>query len=158
MIKSHYTFVNVCKSPDFFSVPLYRLVLFQTSNRTVSVANTLSGYITLAERLNYEEKTRYLVLVQANVSDIICKSTLYFDCMCVADISRCAQDVTQFHLHLFHVDMRPFLWTWFSEFLPLNSILSILEYSLSVVQVNFTVLLSFYPFIFASRATDACSA
>uniref|UniRef100_A0A3Q1CXV3 Cadherin domain-containing protein n=1 Tax=Amphiprion ocellaris TaxID=80972 RepID=A0A3Q1CXV3_AMPOC len=36
------------------------------SNRTVSVANTLSGYIVLAERLNYEEKTRYLVLVQAN--------------------------------------------------------------------------------------------
>ncbi|XP_028278961.1 protocadherin-15-like [Parambassis ranga] len=36
------------------------------SNRTVSVANTLSGHITLAERLNYEERTRYLVLVQAN--------------------------------------------------------------------------------------------
>ncbi|XP_039994772.1 protocadherin-15-like isoform X5 [Xiphias gladius] len=37
-----------------------------TSNRTVSVANTLSGHIILAERLNYEERTRYLVLVQAN--------------------------------------------------------------------------------------------
>uniref|UniRef100_A0A3Q3W9N3 Protocadherin-15 n=1 Tax=Mola mola TaxID=94237 RepID=A0A3Q3W9N3_MOLML len=36
------------------------------SNRTVSVANTLSGHITLAERLNYEERTRYLVVVQAN--------------------------------------------------------------------------------------------
>ncbi|XP_070697241.1 protocadherin-15-like [Pempheris klunzingeri] len=36
------------------------------SNGTVSVANTLSGHITLAERLNYEERTRYLVLVQAN--------------------------------------------------------------------------------------------
>ncbi|XP_062422490.1 protocadherin-15-like isoform X1 [Pungitius pungitius] len=36
------------------------------SNRTVSVANTLSGFIILAERLNYEETTRYLVLVQAN--------------------------------------------------------------------------------------------
>uniref|UniRef100_A0A671X6W0 Protocadherin-15 n=1 Tax=Sparus aurata TaxID=8175 RepID=A0A671X6W0_SPAAU len=36
------------------------------SNRTVSVANTLSGHIILAERLNYEERTRYLVLVQAN--------------------------------------------------------------------------------------------
>ncbi|XP_047459722.1 protocadherin-15-like isoform X2 [Mugil cephalus] len=36
------------------------------SNRTVSVANTLSGNIILAERLNYEERTRYLVLVQAN--------------------------------------------------------------------------------------------
>uniref|UniRef100_A0A665X9G9 Protocadherin-15 n=1 Tax=Echeneis naucrates TaxID=173247 RepID=A0A665X9G9_ECHNA len=36
------------------------------SNGTVSVANTLSGHIILAERLNYEEKTRYLVLVQAN--------------------------------------------------------------------------------------------
>uniref|UniRef100_A0A7N6F8P6 Cadherin domain-containing protein n=1 Tax=Anabas testudineus TaxID=64144 RepID=A0A7N6F8P6_ANATE len=37
-----------------------------TSNGTVSVANTLSGNIVLAERLNYEERTRYLVLVQAN--------------------------------------------------------------------------------------------
>ncbi|XP_070833158.1 protocadherin-15-like [Chaetodon trifascialis] len=36
------------------------------SNGTVSVANTLSGHIILAERLNYEERTRYLVLVQAN--------------------------------------------------------------------------------------------
>uniref|UniRef100_A0A3Q3EAM9 Protocadherin-15 n=1 Tax=Labrus bergylta TaxID=56723 RepID=A0A3Q3EAM9_9LABR len=36
------------------------------SNRTVAVANTLSGHIILAERLNYEERTRYLVLVQAN--------------------------------------------------------------------------------------------
>uniref|UniRef100_A0A667ZRQ7 Protocadherin-related 15a n=1 Tax=Myripristis murdjan TaxID=586833 RepID=A0A667ZRQ7_9TELE len=36
------------------------------SNRTVSVANTLSGHIILAERLNYEERTRYLVIVQAN--------------------------------------------------------------------------------------------
>ncbi|XP_045926253.1 protocadherin-15-like isoform X1 [Micropterus dolomieu] len=36
------------------------------SNRTVSVANTLSGNIILAERLNYEERTRYLVLIQAN--------------------------------------------------------------------------------------------
>uniref|UniRef100_A0A8C2ZGN5 Protocadherin-15 n=1 Tax=Cyclopterus lumpus TaxID=8103 RepID=A0A8C2ZGN5_CYCLU len=36
------------------------------SNRTVMVANTLSGHIILAERLNYEERTRYLVLVQAN--------------------------------------------------------------------------------------------
>ncbi|XP_054653844.1 protocadherin-15-like isoform X12 [Dunckerocampus dactyliophorus] len=36
------------------------------SNNTVSVANTLSGHIVLAERLNYEERTRYLVLVQAN--------------------------------------------------------------------------------------------
>ncbi|XP_072246982.1 protocadherin-15-like [Leuresthes tenuis] len=36
------------------------------SNRTVRVGNTLSGYIVLAERLNYEERTRYLVLVQAN--------------------------------------------------------------------------------------------
>ncbi|XP_071778111.2 protocadherin-15-like isoform X2 [Centroberyx gerrardi] len=36
------------------------------SNGTVSVANTLSGHIILAERLNYEERTRYLVIVQAN--------------------------------------------------------------------------------------------
>ncbi|MEQ2192065.1 Protocadherin-15 [Xenoophorus captivus] len=36
------------------------------SNNTVRVANTLSGNILLAERLNYEDKTRYLVLVQAS--------------------------------------------------------------------------------------------
>ncbi|XP_024282946.1 protocadherin-15 isoform X2 [Oncorhynchus tshawytscha] len=36
------------------------------SNETVVVGNTLSGYIVLAERLNYEERTRYLVIVQAN--------------------------------------------------------------------------------------------
>lgn len=59
--------------------------LFQESNSTVSVANTLSGHITLAERLNYEERTRYLVLVQANVSENLstsaykCKHTLLLD-------------------------------------------------------------------------------
>uniref|UniRef100_A0A8C4YVW9 Protocadherin-related 15a n=1 Tax=Gadus morhua TaxID=8049 RepID=A0A8C4YVW9_GADMO len=36
------------------------------SNGTVRVANTLSGHIVLAERLNYEERTRYLVIVEAN--------------------------------------------------------------------------------------------
>uniref|UniRef100_A0A8C7N8M8 Protocadherin-15 n=1 Tax=Oncorhynchus kisutch TaxID=8019 RepID=A0A8C7N8M8_ONCKI len=36
------------------------------SNTTVVVGNTLSGNIVLAERLNYEEKTRYLVIVKAN--------------------------------------------------------------------------------------------
>uniref|UniRef100_A0A3P8PZ32 Cadherin domain-containing protein n=1 Tax=Astatotilapia calliptera TaxID=8154 RepID=A0A3P8PZ32_ASTCA len=36
------------------------------SNRTVAVSNSLSGNIILAERLNYEDRTRYLVLVQAN--------------------------------------------------------------------------------------------
>lgn len=46
--------------------------LFQASNRTVAVGNSLSGNIILAERLNYEDRTRYLVLVQANVSKRIC--------------------------------------------------------------------------------------
>ncbi|XP_072534068.1 protocadherin-15a isoform X1 [Salminus brasiliensis] len=36
------------------------------SNRTVRVASTLSGNIVLAERLNYEERTRYQIIVQAN--------------------------------------------------------------------------------------------
>uniref|UniRef100_A0AAV2JJ64 Cadherin domain-containing protein n=1 Tax=Knipowitschia caucasica TaxID=637954 RepID=A0AAV2JJ64_KNICA len=36
------------------------------SNDTIRVANTLSGHIALNRRLNYEEKTRYLVLIQAN--------------------------------------------------------------------------------------------
>uniref|UniRef100_A0A4W4E579 Protocadherin-15 n=1 Tax=Electrophorus electricus TaxID=8005 RepID=A0A4W4E579_ELEEL len=36
------------------------------SNRTVRVASALSGNIILAERLNYEERTRYFIIVQAN--------------------------------------------------------------------------------------------
>ncbi|XP_042565502.1 protocadherin-15a isoform X2 [Clupea harengus] len=36
------------------------------SNRTVRVASTLTGNLVLAERLNYEERTRYLVIIQAN--------------------------------------------------------------------------------------------
>ncbi|XP_027863420.1 protocadherin-15-like isoform X2 [Xiphophorus couchianus] len=36
------------------------------SNNTVRVGNTLSGIILLAGRLNYEDKTRYLVLVRAS--------------------------------------------------------------------------------------------
>ncbi|XP_075997829.1 protocadherin-15-like [Genypterus blacodes] len=36
------------------------------SNGTVGVSNTLSGHIILAERLNYEERTRYLIVVQAS--------------------------------------------------------------------------------------------
>lgn len=61
-----------------FCLIISTLSLFQASNRTVSVANTLSGHIILAERLNYEERTRYLVLVQANVSELICTSTVLF--------------------------------------------------------------------------------
>uniref|UniRef100_A0A8C6UKQ6 Protocadherin-15 n=1 Tax=Neogobius melanostomus TaxID=47308 RepID=A0A8C6UKQ6_9GOBI len=37
------------------------------SNETVQVSNTLSGHISLMKRLNYEARTRYLVLIQANV-------------------------------------------------------------------------------------------
>lgn len=40
----------------------------QTSNRTFDIPLTLSGAVVLRERLNYEEKTRYFVIVQANVS------------------------------------------------------------------------------------------
>ncbi|XP_043110530.1 protocadherin-15a isoform X8 [Puntigrus tetrazona] len=42
------------------------LKFFIMSNRTVRVSGTLSGNIVLAERLNYEERTRYLIIVQAN--------------------------------------------------------------------------------------------
>lgn len=54
----------------FFSCFLFLnrgFFLSQLSNRTVQVASTLSGNIVLAERLNYEERTRYLIIVQANV-------------------------------------------------------------------------------------------
>lgn len=59
-------------APAHHLLPSYHInpvSLLQESNGTVSVANTLSGHIILAERLNYEERTRYLVLVQANVSE-----------------------------------------------------------------------------------------
>ncbi|XP_064001083.1 protocadherin-15 isoform X5 [Pogoniulus pusillus] len=38
----------------------------KTSNRTFDIPLTLSGAVVLRERLNYEEKTRYFVVVQAN--------------------------------------------------------------------------------------------
>uniref|UniRef100_A0A8B9S7E8 Protocadherin-15 n=1 Tax=Apteryx owenii TaxID=8824 RepID=A0A8B9S7E8_APTOW len=38
----------------------------KTSNRTFDIPLTLSGAVVLRERLNYEEKTRYYVIVQAN--------------------------------------------------------------------------------------------
>uniref|UniRef100_A0A8D0GEL4 Protocadherin-15 n=1 Tax=Sphenodon punctatus TaxID=8508 RepID=A0A8D0GEL4_SPHPU len=37
-----------------------------TSNRTFDIPLTLSGAVVLRERLNYEEKTRYFLIVQAN--------------------------------------------------------------------------------------------
>ncbi|KAJ8284825.1 hypothetical protein COCON_G00036750 [Conger conger] len=37
-----------------------------TSNRTFSIPLTLAGSVVLRERLNYEETTRYLVIIQAN--------------------------------------------------------------------------------------------
>jgi len=40
----------------------------QTTNRTFNIPLTLSGSVVLRERLNYEEITRYLVIIQANVS------------------------------------------------------------------------------------------
>ncbi|NXA43465.1 PCD15 protein, partial [Eudromia elegans] len=38
----------------------------EASNRTFDIPLTLSGAVVLRERLNYEEKTRYFVIVQAN--------------------------------------------------------------------------------------------
>ena len=38
------------------------------ANRTFDIPLTLSGSVVLRERLNYEESTRYLVIIQANVS------------------------------------------------------------------------------------------
>lgn len=40
----------------------------QTTNKTFDIPLTLSGSVVLRERLNYEEITRYLVIIQANVS------------------------------------------------------------------------------------------
>ena len=68
----------------------------------MSVANTLSGHIILAERLNYEERTRYLVLVQANVSDF---------CL---QVSRSANAQCQ------QIKNRPKWWTFLSKVVYLS--------------------------------------
>ena len=44
------------------------ICMFQTANRTFDIPLTLFGSVVLRERLNYEEITRYLVIIQANVS------------------------------------------------------------------------------------------
>lgn len=44
------------------------LCVFQTTNRTFDIPLTLFGAVILRERLNYEKITRYLVIIQANVS------------------------------------------------------------------------------------------
>uniref|UniRef100_A0A8C1J307 Protocadherin-related 15b n=1 Tax=Cyprinus carpio TaxID=7962 RepID=A0A8C1J307_CYPCA len=54
--------VHVCEGNPFdppFSFP-------QTTNRTFDIPLTLSGSVVLRERLNYEEITRYLVIIRAN--------------------------------------------------------------------------------------------
>lgn len=40
----------------------------QTSNDTFEIPLMLTGNIVLRKRLNYEDKTRYFVIIQANVS------------------------------------------------------------------------------------------
>lgn len=44
------------------------MCVFQTTNRTFDIPLTLFGAVVLRERLNYEQITRYLVIIQANVS------------------------------------------------------------------------------------------
>lgn len=51
----------------------------QASNRTFDIPLTLSGAVVLRERLNYEEKTRYFVIVQANVSINLLKAVYALD-------------------------------------------------------------------------------
>lgn len=46
------------------------ICVFQTANRTFDIPLTLFGSVVLRERLNYEEITRYLVIIQANVSGV----------------------------------------------------------------------------------------
>lgn len=47
------------------------ICVFQTANRTFDIPLTLFGSVVLRERLNYEEITRYLVIIQANVSGVV---------------------------------------------------------------------------------------
>lgn len=59
---------EMCFNFETCWISSYRLNFLQTSNRTFDIPLTLSGAVVLRERLNYEEKTRYFVIVQANVS------------------------------------------------------------------------------------------
>lgn len=52
----------------FSCLPDPKFCVFQTTNRTFDIPLTLFGAVVLRERLNYEEITRYLVIIQANVS------------------------------------------------------------------------------------------
>ncbi|XP_029818455.1 protocadherin-15 [Manacus vitellinus] len=52
-------------SPQF-QQQRYYVAVNEASNRTFDIPLTLSGAVVLRERLNYEEKTRYFVIVQAN--------------------------------------------------------------------------------------------
>lgn len=62
---SLYVYVCVCFLRRPFDLPFSSP---QTTNRTFDIPLTLSGSVVLRERLNYEEITRYLVIIQANVS------------------------------------------------------------------------------------------
>lgn len=61
------------------------LFVFQTANRTFDIPLTLFGSVVLRERLNYEEITRYLVIIQANVSAFLfltCSFVFYLLVLC----------------------------------------------------------------------------
>ncbi|XP_016142831.1 protocadherin-15b [Sinocyclocheilus grahami] len=53
-------------NPPRFQQPRYYVAIYETTNRTFDIPLTLSGSVVLRERLNYEEITRYLVIIQAN--------------------------------------------------------------------------------------------
>ncbi|XP_053840446.1 protocadherin-15 isoform X10 [Vidua macroura] len=65
----------------------------KTSNRTFDIPLTLSGAVVLRERLNYEEKTRYFVIVQANHS--ASRSQAPGMAQCSLLLCPCAQDRAQ---------------------------------------------------------------
>lgn len=70
-------------------------VCFQTTNRTFDIPLTLFGAVVLRERLNYEEITRYLVIIQANVSvfallcAVLLVSILFTDVLCLSQWLLC---------------------------------------------------------------------
>lgn len=62
----------------------------QTANRTFDIPLTLFGSVVLRERLNYEEITRYLVIIQANVSGSFFIFLLKFDvvvCLYIPEVT-----------------------------------------------------------------------
>lgn len=78
------TILNLGRCEQFCVCNILCMCVFQTTNRTFDIPLTLFGAIVLRERLNYEDTTRYLVIIQANVSGSVlyCGALKTYYCVC----------------------------------------------------------------------------